>query len=172
MLYLRTYFYSQDVPLSRPRQKFFFFYFQGLSAILGQETPKGMRTFEFKTHAKEELVDITSVVRAEVESRGIASGICVVYAPHTTAGLIINENADPDVRKDILMALRSIVPDSLPYLHTEGNSPGHVKASITGASVTVMIENGRLMLGVWQGIFFCEFDGPRQRKVYIKITPA
>jgi secondary thiamine-phosphate synthase enzyme len=131
-----------------------------------------MRTFEFKTHAKEELVDITSIVREEAESHGVRNGLCVVYVPHTTAGLMINENADPDVRQDILMALRKLVPDSLPYQHIEGNSPGHVKAGITGSSVTVIIENGRLMLGIWQGVFFCEFDGPRERRVYIKVVPA
>jgi secondary thiamine-phosphate synthase enzyme len=131
-----------------------------------------MRTFEFKTRAKEELVDITSIVREEAESYGVRNGLCVVYVPHTTAGLMINENADPDVRQDILMALRKLVPDSLPYQHIEGNSPGHIKASITGSSVTVIIENGRLMLGTWQGVFFCEFDGPRERRVYIKVVPA
>jgi len=131
-----------------------------------------MRTFEFKTHAKEELIDVTSIVREEVESCGLRNGLCVVYVPHTTAGLMINENADPDVRKDILMAFGKLVPDSLPFRHIEGNSAGHVKASITGSSVTILIDHDRLMLGIWQGVFFCEFDGPRKRKIFIKVIPA
>jgi secondary thiamine-phosphate synthase enzyme len=93
----------------------------------------------------------------------------VVYVPHTTAAITINENADPTVRQDILMALRKAVPDSLPYDHSEGNSPAHVKSSLVGASVTLLVEDGRMVLGTWQGIFFCEFDGPRRRRVHVKI---
>jgi secondary thiamine-phosphate synthase enzyme len=129
-----------------------------------------MRTIEVKTQAREELVDITARVREELASSGIKDGICYVYVPHTTAAVTINESADPSVKEDILMTLRKIVPDSLPYRHSEGNSPAHVKASLIGSSVKVIIEKGQLSLGTWQGIFFCEFDGPRSRRVFIKAS--
>jgi secondary thiamine-phosphate synthase enzyme len=129
-----------------------------------------MRTIEVKTQAREELVDITARVREELASSGIKDGICYVYVPHTTAAVTINESADPSVKEDILMTLKKIVPDSLPYRHSEGNSPAHVKASLIGSSVKVIIEGGQLSLGTWQGIFFCEFDGPRSRRVFIKAS--
>jgi secondary thiamine-phosphate synthase enzyme len=129
-----------------------------------------MRTIEVKTQAREELVDITARVREELDSSGLKSGICYIYVPHTTAAVTINESADPSVKEDILMTLRKIVPDSLPYRHSEGNSPAHVKASLIGSSVKVIIEKGKLSLGTWQGIFFCEFDGPRNRRVFIKAS--
>jgi secondary thiamine-phosphate synthase enzyme len=129
-----------------------------------------MRTIEVKTQAREEFVDITARVREELVSSGVKDGICYVYVPHTTAAVTINESADPSVKEDILMTLRKIVPDSLPYRHSEGNSPAHVKASLIGASVKVIIEEGQLSLGTWQGIFFCEFDGPRSRRVFIKAS--
>ena len=129
-----------------------------------------MRTIEVKTQAREELVDITARVREELASSGMKSGICYVYVPHTTAGVTINESADPSVKEDILMTLRKIVPDSLPYRHSEGNSPAHVKASLIGSSIKVIVEEAQLSLGTWQGIFFCEFDGPRNRRVYIKAS--
>ncbi len=129
-----------------------------------------MRTIEVKTQAREELVDITARVREELVSSGVKSGICYVYVPHTTAAATINESADPSVKEDILMTLRKIVPDSLPYRHSEGNPPAHVKASLIGSSVKVIVEEGQLSLGTWQGIFFCEFDGPRSRRVFIKAS--
>jgi len=129
-----------------------------------------MRTIEVKTQAREELVDITARVREELVSSSVKSGICHVYVPHTTAAVTINENADPSVKEDILMALRKIVPDSLPYRHSEGNSPAHVKACLIGSSIKVIIDEGQLALGTWQGIFFCEFDGPRSRNVFIKAS--
>ncbi len=129
-----------------------------------------MRTIEVKTQAREELVDITARVREELVSSGIKDGICYVYVPHTTAAVTINENADPSVKEDILMALRKIVPDSLPYRHSEGNSPAHLKACLIGSSIKVIIDEGQLVLGTWQGIFFCEFDGPRSRNVFIKTS--
>jgi secondary thiamine-phosphate synthase enzyme len=128
-----------------------------------------MKTIEIQTHQREEFIDITPKVQQAVSSAGITEGLCLVYIPHTTAGLTINEHADPDVTADILMALRKLVPDSLPYEHGEGNSPAHVKASLIGASVQVVVEDARLALGTWQGIFFCEFDGPRKRKVYVQL---
>ena len=129
-----------------------------------------MKIIEVKTQAKEELVDITARIKEGLVSSGVKNGICHVYVPHTTAAVTINENADPSVKEDILMALRKIVPDSLPYRHSEGNSPAHVKASLIGSSVKVIIDEGQLALGTWQGIFFCEFDGPRSRRVFIKAT--
>ncbi len=128
-----------------------------------------MSVIEVRTQTKEALVDITGRIREEISSSGIQSGICSVYVPHTTAGVTINENADPSVKEDILMTLGKMVPDSLPYRHSEGNSPAHVKASLVGSSVSILIENGQPSLGTWQGIFFCEFDGPRNRKAYIKV---
>ena len=129
-----------------------------------------MRIIELETQAREELVDITARVRKEIVSSGVKGGICYVHVPHTTAAVTINENADPSVKEDILMTLRKIVPDSLPYRHSEGNSPAHVKACLTGSSVNVIIDEGQLSLGTWQGIFFCEFDGPRSRRVFIKAS--
>lgn len=128
-----------------------------------------MKTFDLQTPSREAFIDITSKVEEEVGKSSVKSGICVVYVPHTTAAVTINENADPTVRQDILMVLRKAAPDSLPYAHTEGNSTAHVKSSLVGASVTLLIEDGRLVLGTWQGIFFCEFDGPRRRHVHVKI---
>ena len=128
-----------------------------------------MEDIEIKTQAREELVDITARIREEIISSGVKEGICIVYVPHTTAGVTINENADPSVKEDILMTMKKIVPDSLPYRHSEGNSPAHVKACLIGSSVNIIIEKREPSLGTWQGIFFCEFDGPRNRRVYVKI---
>jgi len=131
-----------------------------------------MKTFDLQTPSREAFIDITSRVEEEIEKSPVKSGICHVYVPHTTAAVTINENADPTVRQDILMTLRKAVPDSLPYAHSEGNSPAHVKSSLVGASVTLLIEDGRLALGTWQGIFFCEFDGPRRRHVYVRVLSS
>jgi secondary thiamine-phosphate synthase enzyme len=129
-----------------------------------------MNTIEIRTRAKEDFVDLTAEVGRAVAASGVKSGVCVVTVPHTTAGVTVNENADPDVRADLLMTLRRIVPDALPYAHAEGNSPAHAKASIVGSSVTLIVEGGRLQLGTWQGIFFCEFDGPRTRKAWVQVV--
>lgn len=131
-----------------------------------------MTLFDVKTHAKDELIDITSSVKNIITNSQVNNGVCFIYVPHTTAGVTINENADPSVKSDILMALRDIVPDSLPYRHMEGNSPGHVKSTLVGCSASILINNSSLSLGTWQGIFFCEFDGPRNRKVFVKIIPG
>ena len=131
-----------------------------------------MKKFDVQTGSKEVFVDITRQVEEEVRKSDIKSGICVVYVPHTTAAVTINENADPTVRQDILMTLRKAVPDSVPYAHAEGNSPAHVKSSLVGSSITIPIEEGKLVLGTWQGVFFCEFDGPRRRQVYVKLLPT
>jgi secondary thiamine-phosphate synthase enzyme len=130
-----------------------------------------MKKFDISTSSTEAFVDITAKVEEEIRASGVKTGICLVYIPHTTAAVTINENADPTVRQDLMMVLRKAAPDSLPYAHAEGNSPAHVKASLVGSSVAVIIEAGRLALGTWQGIFFCEFDGPRRRHVYLKIIP-
>jgi secondary thiamine-phosphate synthase enzyme len=128
-----------------------------------------MDSIEMRTKKREELIDLTGEIGRVVAKSGHTDGVCVIFVPHTTAGVTINENADPDVKADILMTLRKLVPDTLPYAHAEGNSPAHVKASLVGSSVSVMIENGRLRLGTWQGVCFCEFDGPRTRQVWVKV---
>jgi secondary thiamine-phosphate synthase enzyme len=129
-----------------------------------------MDIIEIRTRSKEEFVDLTAEVGRVVAGSGVASGVCVVTVPHTTAGVTVNENADPDVRADLLMTLRRMAPDTLPYEHAEGNSPAHVKAALVGSSVSLIVEGGRLRLGTWQGVFFCEFDGPRTRNVWIQIV--
>lgn len=128
-----------------------------------------MDEFKVNTGTRICLIDITSKVREIVKKRGIKSGICVVYVPHTTAGITINENADPDVVRDIITETNKIVPLRSDYLHAEGNSAAHIKASMMGFSEHLIIEKGELVLGIWQGIYFCEFDGPRPRKVYVKM---
>ena len=120
-----------------------------------------------KTKARTELIDITSKVNQMLEKSGVDEGFCFLFVPHTTAAITINESADPDVKSDILMVLNQIVPWKADYRHLEGNSPAHVKATLVGASEMIAIENRQLALGTWQGIFFCEFDGPRTRKVHI-----
>lgn len=122
-----------------------------------------------KTRSRTEMVDISADVGWAVAQSGVREGLCMLYVPHTTAGVTINESADPSVRADILMVLNQMVPWKADYRHVEGNSPAHVKSTLVGASQTVAIENGALVLGTWQGIFFCEFDGPRERKVHLRI---
>lgn len=117
----------------------------------------------------EGFTDITGTVKSSLAKSGIKNGICIVYCPHTTAGITINENADPDVVHDILLGLSRALPDRPEFLHAEGNSTAHLKASYVGSSVTVLIKDGQFVLGTWQGIYFCEFDGPRNRKFYVKI---
>ncbi|MGB9835629.1 MAG: secondary thiamine-phosphate synthase enzyme YjbQ [Candidatus Saccharicenans sp.] len=126
-------------------------------------------SFSLRTSKKEELVDLTGKIQELVTKSGLKNGLVVIYVPHTTCGVTINENADPDVQFDLLMALKKAIPDTLPYSHLEGNSPAHVKASLVGSSQIVLVEEGRLKLGTWQGIFLCEFDGPRLRQVWVKI---
>lgn len=127
-----------------------------------------MKEISVRSSSRFEMIDITEAVRQAAREGKIDSGVVLVYTPHTTAAVTINENADPDVPRDLLAALDRIVPLSANYRHTEGNSAAHVKSSLVGASEMVIIENGRLVLGTWQSIFFCEFDGPRSRKVIIK----
>jgi len=122
------------------------------------------------TKGRTELVDITRQVQRVVAESGVQDGVCHAYVPHTTAGLTINENADPSVREDILMELNKTIPLEDNYKHREGNAAAHIKATIVGSSETLLVERGRLVLGTWQGLFFCEFDGPRSRRVLIKVT--
>ena len=130
-----------------------------------------MKEINVRTNSQTEMIDITDLVQAVISEKKIKSGICVVFTPHTTAAVTINENADPDVPHDIINALEKTLPRSIQYRHSEGNSPAHVKSSLVGVSELVLVENGRLVLGTWQAIFFCEFDGPRQRKVMVKFLP-
>jgi len=125
--------------------------------------------FSLRTNAKNCLIDITSQVRSAVTATRIESGIAYIFVPHTTAGVTINENADPDVVHDILLGLDHAYPEQRGFRHYEGNSTAHLKASAMGASCTVLIEDGKLILGTWQDIYFCEFDGPRQRSFLVKV---
>ena len=125
-------------------------------------------TISVRTSKRIEMVDITFSVQQQIENAGLEDGICTVFVPHTTAGVTINEGADPDVCIDIVGKLNELAPPDDGYRHREGNSDSHIKASLVGSSVSVIIEKGRLVLGTWQKIFFCEFDGPRSRKVYVK----
>jgi secondary thiamine-phosphate synthase enzyme len=129
-----------------------------------------MTKFTVSTGKANEMRNITRGVQAAVTESGILSGICTIFVPHTTAGVTINENADPDVVRDILMELNKLVPLRDGYQHMEGNSAAHIKASLFGFSQQVIVESGLLVLGTWQGIYFCEFDGPRQRQVYVKVV--
>ena len=122
-----------------------------------------------KSRARTELIDITENIQELLKEAGIASGIVYLYVPHTTAAVTINEGADPSVQRDILTLMNRMIPFDGDYLHKEGNSSAHIKASLIGASLSVMIDEGRLVLGTWQSVFFCEFDGPRHRRVAVKI---
>ena len=127
-------------------------------------------TLQVKTSAHTQMLDITRQIQEEVTASGVKNGICTIFVPHTTAAVTINENADPDVVRDFTMEINKIVPWEDGYHHMEGNTAAHLKSSMIGFSEQVIIEDGRLVLGVWQGIYFCEYDGPRTRKVIVKIT--
>ena len=125
-------------------------------------------TLEIPTSSRSQMVDITGKIREAVSQSGVSEGICVVYVPHTTAGVTVNENADPAVAQDILEQLGKLVPQG-GYRHREGNADSHIKAGLMGFSLTLIVRGGDLALGTWQGVFLCEFDGPRRRKVWIKV---
>ena len=129
-----------------------------------------IKTISVKTSARTEMVDVTDLIERELVGAGICEGRITLYVPHTTAAITINEGADPAVKADVLMMLNRIVPWESDYKHLEGNSPAHVKASLVGPSETVLVTKGRLLLGAWQRIFFCEFDGPRNRQVHLQIA--
>jgi len=128
-----------------------------------------MNDFTVKTHKQTDMVNITAQVQAAVHATGVLRGICTVFVPHTTAGVTINENADPDVIRDILMEMNKVIPFTDGYAHSEGNSAAHIKASLFGCSLNVIVEGGSLQLGTWQSLFFCEFDGPRNRTVWVQV---
>jgi secondary thiamine-phosphate synthase enzyme len=128
--------------------------------------------FTLSTSSRNQLIDVTDIVSDYVQRSGVKSGICLVYTPHTTAAITINENADPSVRSDIIRKLTDIFPQNDDYDHSEGNSDAHLKSSVVGCSQTLLIEDGSLLLGTWQGIYFCEFDGPRRRQYFVKVLPG
>ena len=129
-----------------------------------------MFCFRLNTQSRMQLIDITSQVRQAVRDSGVQSGLCVVYCPHTTAGITINEAADPDVARDLAATLARLVPEKGDYRHAEGNSDAHVKTTVVGPSQSLIVDNGNLVLGTWQGLFFGEFDGPRDRSYYVQIV--
>lgn len=131
-----------------------------------------MQSFDVRTSIQTEFIDITRSVQDAVKKMGANNGICIIFVPHTTAAVTINENADPSVVRDILMELNKIIPFKNHFQHMEGNSPAHIKSSLVGCSEIVLVESGKLVLGTWQGIFFCEFDGPRSRKVHVTVVES
>jgi secondary thiamine-phosphate synthase enzyme len=128
-----------------------------------------IQEFSVRTRTRTEFLDITEPVSKIVQESKVPNGLAVVFVPHTTAAVTINENADPSVQQDLLADLNRLIPFAGPYQHSEGNSAAHIKSSLVGPSETLLIDNGRLALGAWQGVYFCEFDGPRTRKVWVKI---
>ncbi|MFQ6061194.1 MAG: secondary thiamine-phosphate synthase enzyme YjbQ [Thermoplasmata archaeon] len=129
-------------------------------------------TLDVRTGSRVELVDITEKVRREIRRSNVSEGICFLFVPHTTAGIAINENADPSVRKDIVMETNKIIPFEDGYQHLEGNAAAHIKSVIFGPNLSLFVEKGDIILGTWQGIFFCEFDGPRRRKVHMRVLES
>jgi len=129
-----------------------------------------MESFSVGTGKRTEFIDITSEVQGAVSATSMEEGVCIVFVPHTTAGVTVNENADPSVTRDILKELNKIVPFEDGYTHGEGNSAAHIKSSLVGCSATILVRGGRLALGTWQGIYFCEFDGPRSRQIWVTCT--
>ncbi len=125
---------------------------------------------DVQTRKRTEMIDITGAVQEQVARSGVKSGLCLVWVPHTTAAVTVNENADPSVRRDIMAALDRLVPAEGDYRHSEGNSDGHIKSTLCGRDVTLAVEDGSIVLGTWQGIFFCEFDGPRRRSALVKVV--
>ena len=142
---------------------------QFLQSLFFVEPIGGTMILTVKTKQQTELIDITTKVKTALQPHDIQDGFCFLYVPHTTAAVTINESADPSVQSDILMVLNQIIPWESGYRHLEGNSPAHIKSTLVGASEMIAIENGQLVLGTWQGIFFCEFDGPRTRKLHVRL---
>ena len=130
-----------------------------------------MRVLDVMTRERCQMMNVTGEVSQAVKTSGVEKGVCLLFVPHTTAGIVINENADPDVTRDILSGLDAMVP-RLKYRHMEGNSDAHIKAALAGQSLTLIIEDGDIQLGTWQGIYFCEFDGPRERKLFVRTIKA
>ena len=128
------------------------------------------KTLNIKSRSKTEFIDITDDIQNVIKESGVNDGVCHIYVPHTTAGITINEGADPSVKRDILTSINRLIPFEGDYQHMEGNSAAHIKSSLVGVSKTVLIEDGKLLLGTWQSVYFCEFDGPRHRRVIVKIA--
>ena len=128
--------------------------------------------FTVKTNSQTEMIDITASIQDVVHKTGLQEGFCFVFVPHTTAAVTINESADPSVKSDMLKVINQVIPWEAGYRHMEGNSPAHIKSTLVGASELIAVEKGRLVLGTWQGVFFCEFDGPRTRKVHVNLLPS
>ena len=131
-----------------------------------------METLRVKTDRRTQLVDVTAALEQAVKASGVSIGVCYVYVPHTTAGVAINEHADPDVASDLEGVFDRLVPRSAAYRHAEGNTDSHAKAVMVGASQVIFVEGGKLVLGTWQGIFLCEFDGPRERKIFVRVEES
>jgi secondary thiamine-phosphate synthase enzyme len=131
-----------------------------------------MQTLRVKTRRRTQLVDVTPAVERVVTESGVVSGVCYVYVPHTTAGVAMNEHADPDVASDLEGVFDRLVPHAGPYRHAEGNTDSHAKAVMVGASQVIFVESGKLVLGTWQGIFLCEFDGPREREIFVRVEKS
>ena len=131
-----------------------------------------MQTINISSKQREEFIDITESIKDIIDKSKVKEGLCIIYTPHTTSAITINENADEDVKTDIISYLSKLIPNSQGFRHLEGNSDAHIKSSLVGASETIIIENNKLVLGTWQGVYFCEFDGPRNRKVHIQILPT
>jgi secondary thiamine-phosphate synthase enzyme len=129
-----------------------------------------IETLGIKTRSRCEFIDITADIRKAIAASDVLDGVCYLFVPHTTAGVTINEGADPDVKRDIVAALGRVFPQSGDYRHSEGNSDAHIKTALTGSSAVIFIDDGRPVLGTWQSIYFCEYDGPRQRKILVKIV--
>ncbi|MBN1504605.1 MAG: YjbQ family protein [Candidatus Eisenbacteria bacterium] len=129
-----------------------------------------METFEVSTRSRTEMIDVTRQVADCVRKTGAADGVCTVWVPHTTAAVTVNEGADPSVRRDVLDTLNKLVPFEADYRHAEGNSAAHIKSSLVGVSLSIPVANGSLLMGTWQSVFFCEFDGPRRRKVHVTVA--
>jgi len=129
-----------------------------------------LHTLSVRTGSRTEFLDLISRIEEVVGASGVQEGLCHLFVPHTTAGVTINENADPSVKADILMVLNKVISDREAYRHSEGNSPAHIKSSLVGPQLTVPVSEGRLLLGTWQGIYFCEFDGPRSRQLHVKVV--
>jgi secondary thiamine-phosphate synthase enzyme len=142
---------------------------RGRVELLGIRRGTTMEVLKVKTARRTQLVDVTDEVEKAAKGTGVSSGVCYVYVPHTTAGVIINEHFDPDVASDLEAVFDRLVPRSGSYRHSEGNSDAHAKAAMTGSSQMILVEHGKLALGRWQGVFFCEFDGPRERNVWVKV---
>ena len=129
-------------------------------------------TIDVKTTTREEMIDITSLVRAAVRTAGVDSGLACVFCPHTTAAVTIQENTDPRVKTDLINHLRAVVPRDAGFVHGEDNSDAHIKSSVIGPSLTLIVDGGKPVIGTWQAVFFCEYDGPRQRRVLVKVVPG